>query len=134
MSQDSIPEWDTPATRDDLRWWLDRAPRLRWTWATTYADTAPHWWVKGGRTPGFTADDSRRVGRVVRTFGEPGRFYATTNLYLFTPDRLRKMWCMFGEKPKPPSIVNLAMADRTYGPQTDFDQQRIATLRLDGAR
>ncbi len=26
----------------DLQWRLDLVPRLTWTWATTYADTAPH--------------------------------------------------------------------------------------------
>ncbi|WP_166389593.1 hypothetical protein [Nocardioides ochotonae] len=135
MSNDSIPpDWDTPATRADLRWWLDLAPTLRWTWAKTYADFAPHWYVRGGGTPGFTRDDSRRVGRVVRTFGEPGKFWKRTNLYLFTEDRARKFWCMFGEVPKPPGIVNLAHATRVYGPQTDFDEQRLTVLRLGGER
>lgn len=134
MSTNDPTDWHTPATPDDLRWWLDKAPTLRWTWAKTYADFAPHWYVNGGRTPGFTRDDSRRVGRVVRTFGEPGKFWKRTNLYLFTEDRARKFWCMFGDVPKPPGIVNLAMADKVYGPQTDFDEQRLAVLRLGGAR
>lgn len=132
MSDDSIP----PATREDLRWWLDRAPTLRWTWAKTYADFAPHWWVRGGRTPGFSAADSVRVGRIVRTFGEPGKFWRSTNLYLFTEDRARKFWCIFSSPPGDGSdvrIVNLAHADKTYGPQNDFDQQRLAALRLGGA-
>lgn len=136
MSNDSIPDWERPATRDDLRWWLDRAPELRWTWAKTYADFAPHWWVRGGRTPGFSTADSVRVGRIVRTFGEPGKFWKRTNLYLFTEDRSRKFWCEYGDPPKPEKvrIVNLAMADKTYGPQTDFDEQRLAVLRLGGKR
>jgi len=34
MSNDSIPDdWEIPATGYDLRWWLDLAPTLRWTWA-----------------------------------------------------------------------------------------------------
>ena len=40
---------------------------------------------------------------------------------------------MFGDVPKPPGIVNLAMADKTYGLQSDFDQERLAVLRLCGA-
>ena len=42
MSSSSMPEHDRPATREDLEWWLDKAPRLSWTWAKTYADFAPH--------------------------------------------------------------------------------------------
>ena len=46
------------------------------------------------------------------------------------------MWCEFGDPPKPQKvrIVNLAMADKTYGPQADFDQQRLAALRLGSDR
>lgn len=124
-----------PATDDDLRWWLDKAPTLRWTFAKTMPNS-PHWYVRGGTTPGFSAEDSVRVGRIVRTFGEPGKFWRRTNLYLFTEDRARKFWCMFSTPPGDGSdvrIVNLAYADRTYGPQEDFDQQRLAALRLGGA-
>ena len=50
MSTESIPDGKTPATSDDLRWWLDIAPTLKWTWAKTYADFAPHWtWSTAGR-------------------------------------------------------------------------------------
>ena len=76
-----------PATAEDRRWWLRLAPTLQWTWAVTYAQTAPHWYVVLGRTPGMERDDFIRVGRVIRTFGEAGRFYSMTNLYLFTEDR-----------------------------------------------
>jgi hypothetical protein len=103
--------------REDLRWWWDLAPTLKWTWAKSYADSAPHWYVRGGTTPGFSREDSLRVARLVRTFGEPGKFHRATNLYLFTPDRVRKVWCMFGDpvKEEKVRIVNLAFADKTYG-------------------
>ncbi len=32
-------------TRDDLNWWLELAPTLDWTFAKTYAKTAPHDYV-----------------------------------------------------------------------------------------
>lgn len=86
-----------------------------------------------GRTPGFTRDDSRRVGRVVRTFGEPGKFWKRTN----PPVHARpgaEVLVHVRRGPKPPGIVNLAMADKTYGPQTDFDEERLAVLRLGGER
>jgi hypothetical protein len=73
---------------------------------------------------------------VVRTFGEPGKFYSATNLYLFTPDRLRKVWCMFGDPLREDKvrIVNLAFADRVHGPQTNFDQSRLDALALPPGR
>lgn len=74
-------------TPHDLEWWLTLAPTLEWTWAKTYADSAPHWYVVEGKTPGMTREDFIRAGRVIRTYGEPGRFYSMTNLYLFSGDR-----------------------------------------------
>jgi hypothetical protein len=122
-----------PATRDDLRWWLDLATTLRWTFAKTYADSAPHWYVVAGRTEAFELADAIRAGRVIRTYGEPGRFYSMTNLYLPVPGRLpMKCWAMWGDEPKDADadLINLATTDRTYGPQSDFDQARLAALRL----
>ena len=133
MSNIRIPDdWHMPATQLDLDWWLELAPTLSWTWAKTYEDFAPHWYVVGGRTAGFSRDDSRRVGRIVRTYGEPGKFWRRTNLYLFTEDRARKFWCMFGEVPNPPGVINLAFTDRQYGPQVNCDAKRVAALRLKG--
>lgn len=126
------PVWTTPATTDDLAWWLEKAPALEWTWATTYADFAPHWYVVHPRTPGMTRADFVRVGRIVRTFGEPGKFWNRTNLYLFTEDRRLKFWCMWGCPPEPSHarLVNLATSDRTYGEQLHFDDERLGMLRL----
>jgi hypothetical protein len=36
-------------TRDDYDWWLTTASELEWTWAKTYADTAPHDYIVQGR-------------------------------------------------------------------------------------
>ncbi len=132
MSDNSISDWEVPATEEDLAWWLDLAPTLTWTWAKTYADFAPHWYIVHGRTPGMAIEDYLRVGRVVRTFGEPGKFWRRTNLYLYTRDRARKFWCMWGDPPKHQQalLVNLATTERVYGPQTDFDEGRIERLRL----
>ena len=43
-------------TQADLEWWLDLAARVEWTWAKTYADSAPHSYVVLGRTAGMTAE------------------------------------------------------------------------------
>lgn len=121
-----------PATAEDRRWWLRLAPTLKWTWAITYEETAPHWYVVLGRTKGMDRDDFIRAGRVVRTFGEAGRFYSMTNLYLFTEDRRLKFWCIWGEEPEDihARVINIATTDRTYGPQTNFNMRRVHQLRL----
>jgi hypothetical protein len=115
----------------DLDWWLDLAPTLKWTWAKTYANSAPHWYVVQGRTEGMTRADFLRAGRVIRTFGEPGKFYSMTNLYLFTQDRRLKFWCMWSSPPKDDdaTLINLATTERTYGPQAGFDEARVRELR-----
>ena len=121
--------------REDLRWWWDLAPTLTWRFASTMSNT-PHWYVRGGTTPGFSREDALRVSRLVRTYGEPGKFYRQTNLYLYTPDRVRKVWCMFGDPIREDKvrIVNLAFADQVYGLQDNFDQARIDALALPPGR
>lgn len=118
--------------RADLDWWLTLAPSLKWTWAKTYAQTAPHWYVVLGRTEGITRDDFIRAGRVIRTFGEPGKFWSMTNLYLFSADRRLKMWCIWSDPPEDAdsTLINLAYGDNVYGPQRDFDEARLRALRL----
>lgn len=85
----------------DLRCWLDLAPRLEWIFAKTYAETAPHSYVVLGRSPGLTREDYVRAGRVIRTYGEPGKYYRSTNLYLYSEDRQFKYWAMWGNPPGP---------------------------------
>lgn len=119
----------TPADRE---WWLALAPTLKWTWAKNYADSAPHWYVVLGRTPGMTRDDFLRAGRVIRTFGEPGKFWAMTNIYLLTQDRRLKFWAMWSSPPRDDdaTLINLATTEKTYGPQTGFDTDRVSELKL----
>lgn len=120
------------ATPEDLRWWLAMAPTLTWTWARTYAESAPHWYIVLGRTDGLDRSDFIRAGRVIRTFGEPGKFYSMTNLYLYTEDRRKKFWCMWGDQPREgdADLINMATTDRTYGDPSDIDGIRVECLRL----
>lgn len=125
--------FNEPATAHDRRWWLDLAPTLKWTWASTYAHSAPHWYVVQGKTPDLTYEDYVRIGRVIRTFGEPGNFYGITNLYLYSEDRRLKYWCMWGHdvvEEGDSTLVNLATTEASYGPQDEFDMARVAQLRL----
>lgn len=102
------------ATESDLRWWLDLAPRLDWIWAKTYAESAPHDYVVLGRTPGFSRVDFVRAGAVIRTFGQPGKFYRSTNIYLEAGGW--KWWTM-DRRVRDTDLVNRATADVSYGPQ-----------------
>ena len=59
-------------TQEDLDWWLEFASTREWTFATTYATTAPHDYIVQGRTPGVTNDDVVQAARVICTCGQPG--------------------------------------------------------------
>jgi hypothetical protein len=121
------------ASRADLAWWLATAPTLTWTWASTYAGSAPHWYIHRDHTPGLSREDFERAVRVTRAFGEPGKFYATTNLYLYAYGRLGPRTLRFWTQGAPIEetfILNLATTEATYGPQRDFDEARLAELRL----
>lgn len=104
-------------TTDDLKWWLERIHELDWTFAVTYAERAPHEYVAAGRTPGFTAEDSQRVARIIRTFGQPGKFYSTTRIYL-EDGRGWKYWDMAGDDLSVSNIINRGRVEHVYGVQT----------------
>lgn len=102
-----------PTVLSDLAWWYAEAARLPWKWATTYADSAPHWYVTKKMCPGL---DFHRAARVIHTFGAPGKFYRSTNIYLESVDRATKWWTM-DEPLDRTDLVNMASTERTYGPQ-----------------
>jgi hypothetical protein len=109
MTQDRIAQ-------ADLDWWVGLAPALEWTFARTYAPTAPHSYVVLGRTAGMTKDDYVRAGRVIHTFGRPAKFYAMTSIYLTSPDGRMKWWTMDSEVTET-NLINQATSDRLYGVQ-----------------
>ena len=93
-----------------------RAATLQWTFARTYAATAPHSYVVQGRTVGMTAADYVRAGRVIHTFGQPGKFYGMTSIYLTSPDGRVKWWTMDRDV-RDTTLINQATTDRLYGVQ-----------------
>lgn len=100
----------------ELDWWLERAGSLEWTWASTFADIAPHSYVVLGRTPGLTREEVQRAARVIETYGEPGKYWQTLRIYLHDPERNLIWWVMVPDVTKVEGI-NQGPADINYGPQ-----------------
>lgn len=107
-------------TQGDLDWWLALAPTLRWRFAST--SDFPHSYVVRGKDLVDTADFARAV-RVIRTFGEPGRFHRWTNIYLTSNET--KWWTM-GAPVDETTIINQSSASDAYGVQ---DAPRTAAAR-----
>jgi Methyltransferase domain len=103
-------------TDDDLAWWLHRAPTLEWTFARTYAETAPHSYVVANRTAGMSREDYVRAAHVISTFGQPAKFYTMTSIYLTSPDGRVKWWTMDRDLDDT-SLINQATTERLYGVQ-----------------
>lgn len=120
MTETISPKQPVYVTQEDLKWWLDKAKSLEWTWAKTYADTSPHWYVVLGRTPEMSAEDFKRAAAVILTFGQPGKFWNATNIYLTDPDQGFKWWIM-PERGRDleynSTLINRAAIDEVYGPQ-----------------
>jgi hypothetical protein len=103
-------------TKADLEWWLARAAELEWTFAKTYAESAPHHYVVEDRTPGVTHADMVRAARVIHTFGRPGKYYSVTKIYLVSPDGRYRWWTedsCFTDT----TLVNRATTELLYGIQ-----------------
>ncbi len=97
----------------ELRWWLDLAPTLDWTFAKTMKETPHEYIVKGKQLDDATFE---RAVRVVRRYGEPGKFYQRTQVYLVhKPSELR--WWTMGEPLHECQIINRAPWDQQYGKQ-----------------
>jgi len=103
-------------TEDDLNWWLTLAANLEWTFARTYAETAPHSYVVASRTTGMTKDDYVRAAHVIHTFGQPAKFYNMTSVYLTSADGRLKWWTMDRDLNET-GLVNQATTERLYGVQ-----------------
>ena len=118
MDERKLHDMDENVTQEDLHWWLGVAPSLQWTWAKTYADSAPHWYVVLGRTPGLVQADFVRAARVIRTFGRPAKFWSRTYTYLHDDKAGMKWWTM-DETPESTTLINMAESRLTYPPRSD---------------
>lgn len=103
-------------TQEDLEWWLDFATSREWTFAKTYAETAPHHYIVEGRTSGVTHEDMVRAARVIHTFGQPGKYYSLTKIYLVSPGGKSRWWTEDNHFTDT-TLVNRATTDLFYGIQ-----------------
>lgn len=103
-------------TKSDLEWWVEFAATREWTFAKTYAETAPHHYVVEGRTPGVTHEDMVRAARVIHTFGSPGKYYSLTKIYLVSPDGDFRWWTEDNHLTDT-TLVNRATTELFYGIQ-----------------
>lgn len=103
-------------TKSDLDWWVKFAATREWTFAKTYAETAPHHYVVEGRTPGVTLEDMVRAARVIHTFGSPGKYYSLTKNYLVSPDGQFRWWTEDNHFTDT-TLVNRATTELFYGIQ-----------------
>ena len=115
-------------TDDDLNWWLALAPTLEWTFARTYAETAPHSYVVLNRTAGMTREDYVRAAHVIHTFGPPAKFYSMTSIYLTSPDGRVKWWTMDRDL-SDTGLINQSTTERLYGVQNAASTHSGFTLR-----
>lgn len=103
-------------TQHDLEWWYEFAAAHEWTFAKTYAQSAPHDYVVAGRTPGVTHADLVRAAHVIHTFGRPGKYYSVTKIYLESADG-RHRWWTEDDDLADTNLVNRATTDVVYGIQ-----------------
>ncbi len=120
-------------TKTDLAWWLEMEAELDWQFATSYAEGAPHEYVVADRTPGFNADDAARAAHVIRTYGEPMKFYKKTRIYLATPMGW-KHWDMQGESVVDDSVtlINRGKLEHVYGVQNMLRTRSAVDAPYDG--
>jgi hypothetical protein len=107
---------DIRVTQEDLDWWWQFAATREWTFARTYAATAPHDYIVQDRTPGVTHNDIVRAARVICTYGQPGKYYAVTKIYLVSPDG-RFRWWTEDRHFTDATLVNRGTTSALYGVQ-----------------
>lgn len=98
-------------TRKDLQWFTDLVDTLEWTFAKSMKD-APHSYVV--RDKQLAKEDFERAVRVIRTYGDPGKFWSKTHIYLHVNGK--KYWTM-GYPVWQTKIINVADAEHSYGTQ-----------------
>ena len=98
-------------TQKDLDWFTAWEPDQKWTFAKSMPDS-PHSYVVRGKT--VTDEEFQRAVRVIRTFGEPAKFWSRTHIYLTVG--AKRFWTM-GDPMATTKIINVADDGKHYGVQ-----------------
>lgn len=96
---------------EDLDWWLERAPTLKFRFASSMTST-PHSYVIRGKT--LKDAEYRRAYGVINTFGQPGKFWERMNLYL--KNGTDHWWNMTGHEHFS-MVLNYSWDGKDYGVQ-----------------
>lgn len=97
----------------DLQWWFEMHDRLRWTFARTMPKL-PHYYIYRGKNVDPEIYD-KGFG-VIRAFGDTGKFYSRTQLYLHNHEREIRYWLMSRHHWQSKSL-NMATDGKDYGRQ-----------------
>lgn len=99
---------------EDLRWTQALVPKLSWTYAKTYANSAPHSYIHLRDSNHLSRDDFRRLAATIETFGTVKTFHGRPNIYLdVLSDHLWHMDPSVSEA----DLVNKASRANLYGEQ-----------------
>jgi SAM-dependent methyltransferase len=98
---------------EHLEWWLDKYREYKWTFAKSYAETAPHTYVVKNKT--ISAREFNLALSVIRTFGEPQKYWRSTNIYLVGDGQ--KWWSNDQGDHRDFVIINKAPDDQFFGTQ-----------------
>ncbi len=96
---------------EDLQWWLELDPTLKYRFAQTM-QTTPHSYVVRNKSLGD--EDYLRSFGVMQTFGIPGKFYSRTNIYLHSGDT---RWWNMANHHWESIILNRSDDGKEYGTQ-----------------
>lgn len=97
----------------DAQWWFEQHDRFCWTYARTMPQ-APHSYIWKDRE--IPAQEYDRMFGAVKTFGEPGKYWDRTQLYLINHERNIRYWLM-DRHHYTCLILNMATDGKTYGVQ-----------------
>lgn len=102
-------------TREDEEWWRSVCEEHPWREASTYRKSAPHTYVVRDR--GMIAPtDILRAFMVVRTFGQPEKFWSATNVQWTDAERGMRYFVGYGPIHEF-GIINRADTSLVYGKQ-----------------
>lgn len=91
-NQEPLFEDDKKAKKYALKRFRSFVKRHDWTWAKTYADKAPHWYVNAKKMQGAEKEEFYEMVQLIRDYGVKEKFWNSTYTYLYLDGY--KYWTM----------------------------------------